>query len=387
MKQILLLILIIMNSPCVLSAAEEIPGSKGVKVGTNKTHFWSRQLDPTKPYELTLTVIPIGGKFVAGSAKAQSSGNETWVVTVNTEAKAVFRGTVKSGSAEKQYTPSFSGKFKPGSGTGPGTGSSDLTWTLKGAYTVGAHIYENSFVDKAGRPDVGDQVDSKYDPNKTVQIDVPLKNANNRANFTRDLAAATPDGSGNFTSTKAGLTKADRKRSVVESGLKDPEHGDMFMKRQTVFEYIYTYAEPSSMQLPVWKQANEADVNADALAIWNAFVAALTVHEEGHRGIFITFLTKLDGVVNAYNKQSYVGEACYGSRRTAAASNRALELARLERTRAYTEFEAAVEALNADYKKEDDAYEKLTDHGRTQSKHDPKAKNTIIPGGEPLTLK
>ena len=109
--------------------------------------------------------------------------------------------------------------------------------------------------------------------------------------------------------------------------------------------------------------------------------------KRGHRAIFTAYLAQLDTLVNGFNKQAYIGEACYGPLRTAAASNRALELARLERTQAQTALFEQVRAMNTQHEQDQNDYETLTDHGRTQTNHDEDASNTIIPPGTPLTLK
>ena len=278
MKYIGLVFLMALNAVLTLGAVEEVAGTRGVRVGDNGTHHWSRQLDPANPYELKLTVIARGGKFEVGTASAQSGGKETWVIETDTETKIVFVGSVPANQAEKQYVPKFNGKFQAGAGSGGVKGTTNLTWTLKGAYTVGSHIYEDSRVDNNGNPGAGDLVDSPFNGNKTIEVSVPLK-VNNRANDSAAFAAATPEGTARFEYTLAGL-KREAKNAKVEKNLLDPVHKDKNMVRHTLYR-VYSYNKPSSIRLPTWKESGDEDVNPAAVNIWNAYVAALRVHEEG----------------------------------------------------------------------------------------------------------
>jgi len=363
------------------SAAAERYGERTlVAPGTNKNHFWSRHLDSAKAYELHLDVLPRGAEFEAGSAKVTPDGGATWMVTSNTETLAAFTGAVPEGRDEKRYSPVFDGRFQKGQGKGGGP--TDLTWRVNGQYNVNGHVYEQQRVEEGEQPD---RVTPEDEGIKHYTLTVPLSDEKGASNTTGELFAALEDPPGLFSYTLAGLKPVSTPALSPEKGLTDPTHGDEYMVRTTLDD-VYEYTKSYHIRMPEW---TPSDVGTDgaapqpaeaASAEWQRIYNAILVHEQGHQTIYLAYVDKVDGLVNAHNRKLFVGEACYGAAGTASANNASLGLARALRTKARDELLEAVDAENQAHEQAQDNYEGLTNHGVTQSAHDPAATNVVHQG-------
>ena len=143
----------------------------------------------------------------------------------------------------------------------------------------------------------------------------------------------------------------------------------------------------ATITLPEWKQfTTDADrLNPDVQKQWENFIDALAGHEKIHKEKWEQYVRLYQSRVDVFAKTRFFGEAAdpKNERAKTSAWNDAKRLFDAE----LKKLQADLDALTDQYEKDQELYDRLSDHGRNQEGYDPVAgRNTkAVEGGFRLT--
>ena len=369
-------------SPAAMSVESDSATTVVSRANSTSTVWWSKNLLPTASYELLMTVVA-RDPFEDGSASAKPGGIETWKTTVNSETKAAFTGSVPAGQAEKRYDPTFNGRFKAGTGGG-GAKSSD-TWKVDGHYVVSSHIHEKSGIDLTGNASAVTVVKSDDAATQTYPVNVPIAGSTTTELFAALRTPDDPSASAIFVRTSFIVEPTTPvRKSETATSQPDPDHYDNNGVKWKVYDLV-KYDDPNSFLMPLWPvpvNGQPPAISVAAQQAYQSFYKALLAHEDGHRTRFKAHLPDVLALMQAYNQSSFWAIVCYGPGQETRSNNRALQLAKDQRTAANDALGKAVREIREAADKEQDKYDAKTDHGRNQAAVG--GVNTVLLDGIPL---